>query len=83
MHITNSYSIVILLACTISGWHDHSNKWRTWDSIPTIRLKASEALLCFVDFTEIMSTVEKGGDARRIDNICACLDDCGIQDLGF
>lgn len=74
-------------ACGIYGWPDRQHKHKTWDLIRTIRRRCRGPLLMFGDFNEILGNHEKEDGnlrpEREMDAFRSCLDECGLQDLGY
>ena len=74
-------------ACGVYGWVDHSQKFKTWDLLRSLKSLVSGPCLFFGDLIEILSSVEKMGGVARNKRVTKAfrdrVDDCEFKDLGF
>ena len=74
-------------ACGVYGCSYHSQKFKTWDLLRSLKNSASGPWLFFGDFNEILSSVEKMGGVARNKRVTKAfrdrVDDCEFKDLGF
>ena len=81
---------ILGLKWRITGFYKHPETHKrkeSWDQLRALNKKFHLPWMCFGDFNEVLSMIEKMGGMQRpqrhIDEFRATINECGFKDLGY